>query len=158
MMKRTYTKYVLSPLAEAVINALFPGFMLGCLHLILTYSGFYLNSGWWWIDVPLHLTGGACVAFAAGSLIAYAVKIKKFPPQPWYFFILSVIGVVAIVGLVWEFYEFLADAFYPVILRQADNADTMKDLANDLNGGLILVLISKRHFDNILTRPNSKPR
>jgi hypothetical protein len=80
MMKRTYTKYVLSPLAEAVINALFPGFMLGCLHLILTYSGFYLNSGWWWIDVPLHLTGGACVAFAAGSLIAYAVKIKKFPP------------------------------------------------------------------------------
>jgi hypothetical protein len=137
---------------SVVVKALFPGFLLGCLHEIFTYSGFYVNSGWGWIDIPLHLIGGACVAFAAASLIAYAIKIKKLPPLPWYLFILSVIGVVALVGLAWEFYEFLADVFYPVILRQADNADTMKDLANDLNGGFILVLLLKRRFDNILTR------
>jgi hypothetical protein len=150
-MSKNIKTIKVEPIFSAIVKALFPGFMLGCLHLIFTYSGFYLNSGLDWIDIPLHLTGGACVAFAAAMLIAYAIKRKKLPSIPWYFFILCVLGVVALVGLVWEFYEFLADYFYPVILRQADNADTMKDLANDLNGGLVLVLLLKRRFDSILT-------
>ena len=138
-------------LLVVVAKALFPGFLLGFMHIVFTYTGFYKNSGWWWIDVPLHLIGGACVAFAAASIISALIKRKTLPAIPWYFFILSVLGAVALVGLAWEFYEFLADVFYPVILRQPDNADTMKDLANDLNGGFILVLLLKRRFDNILT-------
>jgi hypothetical protein len=150
-MVRNIKNNKVEPVFSVIVKALFPGFLLGCLHLIFTYSGFYQNSGWDWIDIPLHLTGGACVAFAAAMIIVYAIKIKKLPPLPWYFFILSVLGVVIIVGVVWEFYEFLADVFYPVVLRQPSNADTMKDLANDLNGGLILVLLLKRRFDSILT-------
>jgi hypothetical protein len=148
-MPKNIKKINAEPIFSVIVKALSPGFLLGCLHLIFTYSGFYLNSGWDWIDIPLHITGGACVAFAAAMFIAYAIKIKKVPPLPWYFFILSVIGVVILVGVVWEFYEFLADVFYPVILRQPSNADTMKDLADDLIGGFLLsILVGQKILKN----------
>ncbi len=151
-MQKSSKKISRVPAFPVFVKALFPGFMLGCLHLIFSYSGFYLNSGWDWIDIPLHLIGGACVAFAIITFIADAIKTKKLSPLPWYFFILCVIGCVALVGIVWEFYEFAFDIIFPSILRQPSNADTMKDLANDLNGGFIMVLILKRQFGNILAR------
>ncbi len=146
------------PLINAITITLGPGFLVGCLHIAFTYSGFYRDSGFGWIDIPLHLVGGACVSFAAGIIIAEAIKRKALAPLPPYFFMFCLVAVASLVGIAWEFYEFLADRFDPVYLRQPSLSDTMKDLADDLNGALVTALILKYKFGNILTRKDRKPR
>jgi hypothetical protein len=128
------------------VLAFLPGIFLGAIHQIFSYTEFYWNSGWWWLDNPLHLLGGACLAFAAAILTTDAIKRKRLPKIPWYFFAAFIMGAVMIIGVLWEFYEFIFDVFNPVVVRQSSVADTVKDLANDLLGGFITVLFFKTYY------------
>ena len=100
--------------------------------------------GWyftvWWFDIPMHLAGGAWVGvlflYLFGERFPAAFDIKKNAVATALF----LLGFTALVGIGWEVYEYIFDAFvlraYPLLGRaQASVADTVADLVNDLIGG-----------------------
>ncbi len=100
------------------------------------------------IDVPMHLFGGfsaALIALALHQLILN--KQKKFVFPVWYHY-LFVSGVVLIIGVAWEFQEFILDAtvnfWYHLPKAQPSLANTMKDLLNDWIGGTIAFFLFRK--------------
>ena len=72
------------------------------------------------------------------------------------------LGFVALLGIFWEFYEYLADVYvYKVhslflVTNPKNYPDTLSDIVNDLIGGtlaLSLVYISRK----IIQKTNQKP-
>lgn len=97
-----------------------------------------------YVDIPLHILGGFVFAFAE------VVYFKEFLPKqkgfwPRLFVILFIVGGSALIGVLWEHYEWLHDHFLAIpqhlLLAQPDLADTMKDLLNDLLGGVAVAIL-----------------
>lgn len=87
-----------------------------------------------WLDIPMHLIGGAAIGASFFSLLQYKhpnLKIAK-TERPFLFF--WVVGMVSFAAIVWEFYEFTSDYFFQTI-DQPSNADTIGDLFFGLLGG-----------------------
>jgi len=130
----------------AIALALLPGVMLMVVQriFIVTHAyDWYLPQ----LDIPMHIIGGASVAWAAWALMSYARSVKKLPKLPFWFSVLVAVSAAALVGVLWEHYEFLNDVFLHTDqqLAQYGTADTMKDLADDLIGALLLsVLVGRR--------------
>src|SRR3989344_944311 len=118
------------------------------VHLIATSNYWYRSLGW--IDIPAHFLGG---------VMAAAVFYWFFHKNPSYFDIARsfwvtlflVLGWVALVGVLWEFTEFLYDlsiATYALPLKtlQFGLLDTLGDLLSDLFGGLALAIFIKLRY------------
>jgi len=115
--------------------------LVSILVLHLFGIGLDLYHVIWWYDIPMHIFGGAWVTllffhfFCQTFLI---VDFKKILPA-----IIITLGFVALVGVLWEFYEYLSDVYILKVhaLYYAPNPitlpDTMKDLLDDLIGGTI---------------------
>lgn len=107
----------------------------------------------WWLDMPMHFMGG----FSAALIFFWF--FGKFPEyfNLWKNFLITLIFVlswVALVGVFWEFLEFLCN----VLILSKDNlptlqilwlADTLKDLSFDLIGGLSLSVIMNFRFKKL---------
>jgi hypothetical protein len=123
------------------------------LHALAT--GLYWYQDLPWFDIPMHFSGGVAVALltlAIWDLCIEKVNFQKSVGAFWRQVILAVLvlGVVALVGIAWEWYEFAFDQIalvaYPNLPpAQTSLSDTMADLALDLLGGLV-ALISVRGF------------
>lgn len=94
----------------------------------------------------MHLIGGV----AAAALFFYFFSERNKIIEPDRNFLLNLIislSFVALIGVLWEFYEYLADVYlfikHPLYLvyDQTNLSDTMKDLFNDLLGGLAFSLV-----------------
>lgn len=114
------------------------------LFLVVLDTQFQMIEKIWWYDSMLHILGGVWV----GNLFIYifSEKLEIFNIRENFFYTLSVIlGFVALIGICWEFYEFIFDltlgAKYALPLAQPGISDTMKDFANDLIGGTITAII-----------------
>jgi hypothetical protein len=105
--------------------------------------------GWayaiWWIDVVLHIMGGAWIA----QLFLWAKN--RYMPHidneiPAWFYLLLVLGSVMFVGVAWEWFEYALDAFISAerfgLRQQLGLRDTLGDLIADVVGGLAVVLYS----------------
>jgi hypothetical protein len=90
-------------------------------------------------DVIMHLLGGTVIALFWLSWNRDHFPDKKLPT--WYLVFVTV-SIVALVGVGWEFYEFLLDARDGAPIRQLSIANTMQDLACDLLGGLLVSIIT----------------
>ena len=126
--------------------ALLPGIMLMVVQQIFLTTHVYE----WYLpqlDIPMHIIGGASVAWAVWALMNYARSEKKLPKLPFWFSVFIAVGAAALVGVLWEHYEFLHDVYLHTDeqLAQFGTSDTMKDLADDLLGGFLLsVLIGRK--------------
>lgn len=113
------------------------------LFLVIVDAEFRLIDKIWWYDTMLHFLGGVW----AGILFIYLFS------ERWHFFdgkknslytLLTILGFVALLGVAWELYEFMFDmtlgSKYILPLTQPSLADTMKDLANDLLGGMVTAI------------------
>ncbi len=126
--------------------ALLPGIMLMVVQQIFLTTHVYE----WYLpqlDIPMHIIGGASVAWAVWALMNYARSVKKLPKLPFWFSVFIAVGAAALVGVLWEHYEFLHDVYLHTDeqLAQFGTSDTMKDLADDLIGGFLLsVLIGRK--------------
>lgn len=107
-----------------------------------------------WFDVPMHFFGGyavALVGMACFSWILQRVDLKLKPGSAaqlreirfarFAIEAVFVLGFMMIVGVAWEWYEFLSDQVYTMfslhgVLAQPGLADTMDDLVNDSIGAL----------------------
>ena len=125
-------------------------FILSSLIFILAFHFLAGFLSWyhaiWWLDIPMHLIGGAWVA----SLFFYLFNNcwKILPPKGRFFpTLILCLGFVALVGVLWEFYEYLADVFinktHPFFIVNDTKLlfDTLKDILNDLIGGVFVAII-----------------
>lgn len=130
-------------------------FLLGFILLILALHSFGNIYNWYWrlpwFDIPMHMAGGAFVA--CFFLYLFGERWKNFDMRANFFVTFTFgLGAVAMVGIAWEFYEYLSQVF---IERRFDLTcaapgglfDTLLDLFDDLFGGAI-ALLTWRHIDS----------
>ena len=120
------------------------GFVIGAVH----YLG-VVKSWYWayrWFDTPMHLAGGAWVALLFFYL--FEERFRAFDAKKNFLFtVIIVLGFVAFISILWEFYEYFHDTFItrvpPNTPRPHPNlyADTLKDFLNDLIGGTSAILV-----------------
>lgn len=69
----------------------------------------------------------------------------SLPPLSLFFTLILVLGAVALVGVLWEFFEFFVDKFIIrknyIDLLQRGVLDTMKDLLMELLSGLATIFL-----------------
>jgi hypothetical protein len=122
------------------------------LILIFYISSFYYDWFYsiWWLDTPTHLIGGAWTALFA---IYIYNKYFDFQKNKLIFKLIVILSSVALVGIFWEFYEFIMDV---IILKKYlfynepgyILFDTLKDLFNDLVGALIAFIFYFKRSQN----------
>ena len=105
--------------------------LLAILHLCGAAFGWY--DRFLWYDIPLHLAGGAW----AGLAILWASRREGFQLS-----LPRALLVVFLIGVAWELFEFVAK----VPQHAGYTLDTLKDLADDIIGGLIAFVIAHRWF------------
>ena len=101
--------------------------VLAVMHIIATI--FFLYWTYPWMDIPMHVLGGAVVAFFFLAMWDGYAKgsFKKG--------LAVTLGVVFAVGAVWELFEFMGGI---TMLTDAGYVgDTLKDFTMDLVGGFV---------------------
>lgn len=104
-------------------------------NLVSVPSGLY---EWWWFDIFMHLLGGLVVAWSANRFFKGEKSLSISPEWVYY---LLIIGIVALVGIVWEVYEYFVQQITGSII-QPSIADTVADLVNDCLGALVFTTLS----------------
>jgi len=135
---------------EEKINMVSPKFILGLLIFILVFHIIAsINSWYWtyaWLDMPMHFLGGFWVAMVFFNFINPKLQITDYKLL---ITLILVLGFVILIGVLWEFFEFLCDVFISskgyLEVAQQGIADTISDLFFDLLGGLALLVV-RRYF------------
>lgn len=116
-------------------------------HIWAIFSGMYYKI--LWLDIPMHLAGGAWVVLL--FLYLFAERWNVFSENGLKnrvgIFLLA-LGLVALVAVLWESYEYLYDVFiaerHGFLRTQQGVSDTMGDLVNGLIGGAVVTLVYLR--------------
>lgn len=101
----------------------------------------------WWYDIVAHFLGGVWVASSALILkqklgLEASGRFNKFT------IFLSVVAVVVLAGVLWEFVELIGDRYVfqsGFTYLPGTYEDTLLDLFIDLVGGLAGYLIYRKH-------------
>lgn len=103
-----------------------------------------------WFDSVMHTIGGLAVGLVALAWWDKVVEKITLRPSvtlpPALISFLFTLGIVAIVGIVWEWHEFILDALAHDVNRQPaqpSTFDTMADFFFDLLGGTLAFVISR---------------
>lgn len=94
----------------------------------------FMKAGLYHVDTLFHFAGGALAADACSVWLR--ARAPWWRNVPLVARIVVMVGCSLIVGMAWEWYEFLSD-LYLGTHHQLSLADTMKDLALDALGGMI---------------------
>lgn len=109
--------------------------LLFTVHMIASLEALYFKI--WWLDIPMHLWGGVCVALAA--LASYQLYPRTVDQLSLW---IGVILVVLVIGSVWELYEVALNNLYNI--DRFDLLDMVSDLINDTLGALAALFVSKK--------------
>lgn len=113
------------------------------LHYVFFFTGWYVRG--WNLDFLLHFLSGAWLAsFGAYFLFVRGpVRVSNRA-----YAALLLLGFAALVGVLWEFHEYVFDAVNPDPSRymQVSVLDTMGDLFFDLLGATMTVIARYAHF------------
>ena len=122
--------------------ALWPLFAVFIAYQLLIKSGLYeIYSD---LDTPLHLLGAASVAWAVLVCLRYLRERRRAPALPFWIAVSLAVGATAIIGILWEGYEFLSNLWREWPLPEV--SDTIKDLINDLIGSFVFAVLAARVF------------
>ncbi|MBI2123883.1 MAG: hypothetical protein HYU04_01435 [Candidatus Wildermuthbacteria bacterium] len=110
------------------------------INLVFDWQGIYYT--FLWIDMPMHFLGGASIAAAGVSFLAF-LKVRGFVGElPFLIRTLFLMSFVGLAAVSWELWEFSLD--YVVQSRtQVDLPDTMIDMFFGLLGGFALSLFRR---------------
>ncbi len=122
------------------------GAVLGVHVIALATDGYHAIS---WFDVPMHFFGGYAMALLGLALWGWImshieIRMKTLASSPYARLLLEgifVVGFAMLVGVAWEWYEFLFDQFATSFVQKFGVAqmglpDTMDDLLNDTVGAV----------------------
>jgi len=117
------------------------------VHVFAIGTGVYQSMDWF--DIPMHFFGGYAIAFLALATYNWifsqiSISTRSTTSSPYARLLLQgvfVMGFVMIVGVAWEWYEFLFDQFATTMVAKYGFAqmglpDTMDDLLNDTLGAM----------------------
>lgn len=104
---------------------------------------FFLYWRYLWLDIPMHVLGGAVVVFAFFVLYDFDTPLPKRWLKP-----LPVLLIVLLAALAWEAYEILIG----IPFGPDHTSDTVSDLAAALLGGIAGLIVAKR-FNEFSTTP-----
>lgn len=125
---------------------MFSDILISILPMIVVFAedvfvnnwlGFYEWSG---LDIPMHLIGGFVTAWSAARLYHLWNLKQGLIIKPVIAVYIWFIAITALVGILWEIYEFLLDPFVTMVM-QATVKDTIGDLVNDLLGAAVFCVI-----------------
>jgi len=111
------------------------------LHLALVFLGFYKRYPW--LDIPMHVLGGAFIAYSFNLAITYFQERKllsEFNILTRSFFLFALTSTAAVI---WEFGEFTIDFFFGTH-AQAGLAETLLDMFLGMLGGTALIIFLAR--------------
>jgi hypothetical protein len=93
------------------------------------------------LDIPMHLLGGAAVAFFLSCVFQTLPEGSMSPARRPFIEVLTVMGLTMAASILWELSEFLLDTYAGTSL-QKDAFDTAKDMAVGIGGGGFYMLIA----------------
>lgn len=114
------------------------GLLIIALHIFFLIIGNYYKI--WWADIVLHFSGGFLVGlFVIWFIFNYSNLPIEKNRLPFYIVLISALSFAALIGVLWEFYEFILDKItgyktHSIIVLQENLKDTMSDLMFDLLG------------------------
>ncbi len=122
----------------------FLGLFLAVAHSLAVFGNWYWRFTW--MDMPMHFLGGV---FAGMIFVWFFRKFVGFLDLHSKFLVFTVLllGFVSLVGVFWEFYEFLYDLFIssrglgPLAMQGVQ--DTMSDLFFDILGGFAVAVLMR---------------
>lgn len=125
---------------KKIIASCAPMIALYCISFVLDVGlGFYNRIPFF--DVPMHALGGFTAAWT--GLLLYNLVREQYAGviiAPRALLYVYLIGFAAVVGIAWEWYEFLHDVFLNSAM-QPSIADTMADFFFDIVGAILLCAI-----------------
>lgn len=116
---------------------------IAVLHLIFFFTDWY--TAFYPFDMLMHFLGGAWIA----ALSHYFLFVQgRVSATGRLYEAIILIACAILVGVLWEFHEFLADALIVDSTRimQTSVIDTMSDLFFDLLGATMTVILRYTHF------------
>lgn len=115
-------------------------FLFFSFHVFSLYASLYWRLAW--LDALMHFLGG--VLIGAFFLWWGYFSGKLALPKSLLFSLSFILGGVALIGVLWEFYEFIIDKVVTrdnyISVFQPGLVDTLQDLFLDLAGGLLVWL------------------
>ena len=102
------------------------------LNLIFLFTNSYWL--WPWLDIPMHIVGGASIGVSAQVLLRESEKRRWLHIRSRVVRAFFVVAIVAFVAVVWEVYELLSDTFLGTG-SQLGVPDTVADQIFGLSGG-----------------------
>jgi hypothetical protein len=118
--------------------------------LFVLFTGVFAGQHWGLyeriphLDDLLHLSGGLAVAW-----MLWAALDRSLAPLPRHLQALFIVAATCLVGVLWEFAEYVSN-FAPLwwyrYLHSGDLADTMADLLADLLGAAAFLFATFRPF------------
>jgi hypothetical protein len=131
-------------LARLAFTAFLPNLSMLAAYRLLIVSGIYSSARW--LDNPLHLLGGAGLAWAFLVFWRWAQKKRKAPALPYWVAVAFSVGVAATIGIVWEQYEFIWDMHNSGGWLTPSVDDFIKDLTNDMLGAFVFALFAAKRM------------
>ena len=119
--------------------------IFGLFVVILTSHILAVINNWYWvykwIDVPMHFLGGIWLGLI---FLCFIMPQLKITDHKLLITMILVASFAVLIGVFWEFSEFLSDIFLAhksyFEISQQGVADTMADLFFDLVGGLAVFM------------------
>ena len=119
--------------------------------IVLLIHAALLASGSYYIlhtDTVMHFLGGFAMALF-GLAIHHAVASKHHTNHsPWWYHYTFVVGFAMLIGVAWEFHEYVFDqtvnVWYNFPMSQLSLADTMKDFLMDWLGASVAFFAYRR--------------
>lgn len=116
------------------------------LHAIAIMTGIYRFTNF---DAIMHFLGGFVIAML-GIAIHHAMTDKHHFKVPRLYHLLFVLGFVMLIGVLWEFHEYILDqtlvVWYGWQKTQPSLGDTMADFLMDGIGGLVAYFVYKKEL------------
>lgn len=119
-------------------------FLIAALVLAVTHYfslELYLYWRYLWLDMPMHLLGGAVVALGYLSLRDFIPRL----PSRWFRPII-VVGFVFLIAVLWELFEQIIGVEFD---HDRYVIDTLSDLIMGLLGGTIGYFVGSRIQDSL---------
>ena len=118
------------------------------VHVILMVANVYAMLPD--IDNLLHFSGGFVMAMLAVAVHHDMTDKHDLKGHPLWYHFLFVIGFVMLIGVAWEFHEYVLDntavVWWGWPKNQLDLADTMLDFIMDAFGGAVAFFIFKNRL------------
>lgn len=95
-------------------------------------NSFYWYSAIWWFDIPMHILGGVFLASCVGALFFNKLRFLSN-----YEIIVTLLLFVLIIGIGWEAFEYVVQAFIKESSQIVNLSDSIKDILMDIIGGTV---------------------